>query len=204
MCICSKRGDASLISSDGLGHSSKPDWGSHAPVGIDRGLPACRELASAHKELEDLAGANNSLHVQLQQAEQRAGAAEVCLPQRLIERERHASVLQTALSCRLHGVHAPASKYDLNDTLSVRQVQEQELAAARQETEALQQQLADQRSSLSQLLKEAQAENSGLRIALAKAQATFGAHQQAVEVRVGAEWVHATHPVLVRGSQRST
>ena len=51
------------------------------------------------------------------------------------------------------------------------QVQEQELAAAQQETEALQQQLADQRSSLSQLLKEAQAENSGLRIALAKAQA---------------------------------
>ena len=63
----------------------------------------------------------------------------------------------------------------------MRQVQEQELAAARQETEALQQQLADQRSALSQLLKEAQAENSGLRIALAKAQASFGAHQQAAE-----------------------
>ena len=63
----------------------------------------------------------------------------------------------------------------------MRQVQGQELTAARQETEALQQQLADQRSSLSQLLKEAQAENSGLRIALAKAQASFETHQQAAE-----------------------
>ena len=78
-------------------------------------------------------------------------------------------------------VHAPAPKYEIRDTSSVQQVQEQELAAARQETEALQQQLADQRSSLSQLLKEAQAENSGLRIALAKAQASFGTHQQAAE-----------------------
>ena len=103
------------------------------------------------------------------------------MPQRLLGHERHASVLQRALLCRLRGVHAPAPKYDSRVNFSVRQVQEQELAAARQETEALQQQLADQRSSLSQLLKKAQAENSGLRIALAKAQATVGAHQQAAE-----------------------
>ena len=81
----------------------------------------------------------------------------------------------------------------------MRQVKEQELTAAQQETEALQQQLADQRSSLSQLLKEAQAENSGLRVALAKAQAVeVGCNMWACEPSCSCEGIAGVHMICAR------